>query len=102
MESTLYPDWQETVVFGEDGPQPEILAANDKMKVILGGLNPGQKIPSHPESLATYHFLEGRGVMLVDDERYPVTAGATVITPDGSSRGIEAETKLVFLAVRVS
>lgn len=102
MKSMLYPSWQEKVVFGEDGPQPEILAANEKMKVIIGGLKPGQKIPPHPEALATYHFLEGSGWMIVDDERYPVTAGATIIAPEGSARGIEADTKLVFLAVRVS
>ena len=102
MKSILYPNWQEKVVFGTDGPQPEILVENEKMKVILAGLKPGQKIPVHPEALATYHILEGTGSMVVDDERYPVTAGATIITPEGSARGIEADTKLVFLAVRVS
>lgn len=102
MKSILYPNWQDKVVFGLDGPQPEVLAENDKMKVILAGLKPGQKIPVHPEALATYHFLEGSGSMVVDDERYAITAGATIITPEGSARGIEADTKLVFLAVRVS
>lgn len=102
MKSILYSNWQEKVVFGTDGPQPEILVENEKMKVILAGLKPGQKIPSHPEALATYHFLEGNGWMVVDDERYAVTAGATVITPEGSARGIEADTQLVFMAVRVS
>ena len=102
MKSILYPNWQEKVFFGTDGPQPEILVENEKMKVILAGLKPGQKIPVHPESLATYHFLEGSGSMVVDNERYAITAGAIVITPEGSARGIEANTKLVFLAVRVS
>lgn len=102
MKSLFYPNWQDQVVFGVDGPQPEVLVENGKMKVILAGLKPGQKIPVHPEATATYYFLEGNGSMVVDDERYAITAGATVITPEGSARGIEADTKLVFLAVRVS
>jgi quercetin dioxygenase-like cupin family protein len=102
MKSIFYPNWQEKVVFGAEGPQPEILIQNDKMKVILAGLKSGQKIPPHPEALAIYHILEGSGWMVVDDERYPVSSGATVITPEGAKRGVEAETKLVFLAVWVS
>lgn len=101
MKSILYPNWQEKVVFGTDGPQPEILVENEKMKVILAGLKPGPKIPVHPESLATYYILEGTGTMVVDDER-TITTGAIVVTPEGSARGIEADTQLVFKAVRVS
>lgn len=102
MNSALYPNWQEKVAFGEDGPQPTLLASNDQMKVVLAGLMPGQKIPAHPEAMATYHILEGSGWMTVDDTQYPVSAGATIITADGASRGIKADTKLVFLAVRIS
>jgi quercetin dioxygenase-like cupin family protein len=39
--------------------------------------------------------------MVVDAERFVLAAGATVIAPRGSRRGIEAETRLAFLAVRV-
>jgi quercetin dioxygenase-like cupin family protein len=75
---------------------------NDKFKVILAGLEPGQKIPPHPEAQAMYHFLEGAGAMIVDGERLAVEAGATVITPQGAVRGVEAETRLAFLAARVA
>ncbi len=40
--------------------------------------------------------------MTVDEERFAIEAGATVITPDGAVRGIEAETRLAFLATRVA
>lgn len=102
MKPTFYPNWQEKVIFGDDGPQPQVLMANEKIKVVLAGLKPGQKIPPHSESLATYHILKGSGTMIVDNERYAVTAGATIITPDGAARGMEADTELVFLGVRVS
>ena len=49
-----------------------------------------------------YHFLEGCGWMIVDDERLPVGPGATVVMPAGTVRGIEAETRLAFLATRIT
>ncbi len=102
MKPIIYPNWQEKVVFSPEGPLPQILLENEKLKVIVAGLEMGQKIPQHPDGLAVYHFLQGTGWMLVDDERYPVLAGATIITPEGAKRGMEAETQLVFLATRIA
>lgn len=65
------------------------------------GLEEGQKISNIPLN-EPYHFLEGSGWMLVDSERIAVEAGATVIAPDGSSRGIEAATRLTIIATRVA
>ncbi|MCC6896871.1 MAG: 4Fe-4S binding protein [Anaerolineae bacterium] len=102
MQSMFYPDWQEKVVFSPEGPQPQILTENEKLKVIIAGLEVGQKIPLHPDALAVYHFLEGTGWMIVDDKRYAVSPGATVITPEGAVRGAEAETRLVLIAARIA
>ncbi len=101
MAQMLYPDWRTLVVFAADGPKPQVLMENAKFKVVLGGLEAGQKIPPHPEAESVFHFLEGTGWMSVDGERFAVTPGATVITPAGAQRGIEAETRLAFLAARV-
>lgn len=102
MAQMMYPDWREKVVFSAEGPQPQALMESDKFKVVIAGLEPGQKISPHPEGIAMYHFLEGTGWMIVDDERFAVMPGATVITPVGATRGMEAETRLVFLAARVA
>ncbi len=102
MEIMLSLDYQAKVVYGANGPQPQVLAEDEKLKVILAGLEPGQKIPSHPEALAVYQILEGSGWFTVNEERYPVKEGATIITPDGASRGVEATTRLVFLATRIN
>lgn len=102
VKSIAYPDWKEKVVFSPEGPQPQVLVENEKLRVIIAGLEVGQKIPPHPDALAVYHFLEGTGWMIVDDERYRVSPGATVITPEGAKRGVETETRLVFLATRVA
>jgi quercetin dioxygenase-like cupin family protein len=91
-------DWAEAVVFGSNGPQPQIFNEDNRLKVILAGLNPGQRIPIHPEGSSVYYFLEGRGTMHVDGEAVPVEEGVTIVMAEGAKRGLEAETRLVFLA----
>ena len=99
--TTLFPDWRELVRYAAPGPQPTLLRDEDGLRVLLAGLERGQRIPPHSERLAVYHALEGRGILTLDGERMPFVAGATVIAPRGSTRGIEAETRLAFLAVRI-
>jgi quercetin dioxygenase-like cupin family protein len=101
-EKRFIPDWREAVVYGEEGPQPQVLVDRGGFRVVLAGLRPGQRIPPHPEGLAVYHFLKGKGWMIVDGERNAVSAGATVIVPQGASRGMEADTELAFIASRVA
>ncbi|MEP7378762.1 MAG: cupin domain-containing protein [Chloroflexota bacterium] len=102
MDTTNYfPAWRERIRYTGPGPEPTILHDDPGARAILVGLEPGGRVPAHPERLGIYHILEGSGSMTVDGERYPLTAGATVIAPAGSTRGIEAETRLAFLAVRV-
>ena len=100
MTLHYHPNWKEKVVFSDDGPQPTVLFENPQTKVIVAGLAPGQKIPTHPEEQGVYHFLEGKGWMTVNDQRFAVSAGATVIAEKGDSRGIEAETNLTFFATK--
>lgn len=100
-QALLYPNWREKVVFSTEGHQPTILTETDTVRALVAGLEPGQKIPPHPEAFGMYHFLEGSGWMTVDGERLAVEAGATVFVPQGAVRSLEAETRLAFLAVRV-
>ncbi len=101
MTPLLVPNWREKIVFSAEGPQPQILVETDKLKSVLVGLEPGQKLPPHPGSVGVYHFLEGTGWMIVDDARFPVKAGATMVVPADAKRGIEAVTRLAFIGVRV-
>lgn len=102
MQTVFVADWRDRAVFSPEGPQPQILMQSDKLKAIIGSLEAGQVIPRHPEALAVYHFLEGSGWMTVDDQRYPVAVGTIIITPEGAARGVEAATRLVFLAARIA
>jgi len=100
--TTHYSDWRAHVVYAPNGPRPTILRADDKAKMILAGLEAGQRIPDHAEAAALYHFLEGSGCMVVDGQSYDVGPGATIIMSQGAVRGLEAYTRLAFLAVRVA
>lgn len=93
-------DWRTAVAHAPEGPQPRILIDGPAVKVILAGLEQGHRLPAHPEAQAVYHFLEGTGTMTVDGDSFAVKPGATVITPAGSSRGLVAESRLSFLAVK--
>ena len=101
-EVKYIPDWQPQVIYGAGSPQPTILTMDDKVKVLMAGLAPGQSIPEHPEGASVYHFLIGSGWMTVNGERLAVAAGTTIIMPAGSTRGLEAETHLAFLATRIA
>ena len=89
-------------MYPAEGAQPQVLEENKKFKVVVAGLEAGQKIPVHPELQGIYIFLEGDGEMIVNEEKYLVEAGATVISPKGANRGIEAKTRLSFIAVKIS
>jgi mannose-6-phosphate isomerase-like protein (cupin superfamily) len=102
MEPTNFsPDWRELVTYAAPRPQPAFLRDEEGLRVLVAGLEPGGQIPAHPERLAVYHFLEGTGSMMVGDAQFDVAAGATVVAPRGARRGVEAKTRLAFLAVRI-
>ena len=100
--TSVVSDWREKIVYNAAGPEPQILMENDKVKVVVAGLEAGQRIPPHAEAIAIFHFLEGDGWMSVDDERVAVGPGTTIIMPAGTVRGVEATTRLAFLATRVA
>lgn len=95
------PSWREVITYAAPGPQPTLLRDAPDLRVLIAGLEPGARIPAHPERAAVYHALEGAGTFVLDGERLPFPAGATVMASRGASRGIEATSRLAFLAVRI-
>ncbi len=102
METTMTAMWQGFVTYGDERPSPQTMLENDRVRVIIAGLKPGQRIPVHPEAAAVYHFLEGQGVMTVDGAQFPVQQGTVIVMEEGAQRGLLAETQLVFMAVRLA
>jgi quercetin dioxygenase-like cupin family protein len=102
MKNKYIQDVKTKAIFSPDKVQPQILFTEGELKVVTVGLEAGQSIPAHPEGLAVYTFLEGQGVMIVDGERMAVKPGATIITQPGALRGVEAESKLIFVGVRIT
>lgn len=101
MTTAFFPDWQDKVVFSPNGPQPQVLFEDEKFKTVIAGLEPGQQIPLHPEGAGVFYFLQGTGTMLVGEERLAIKPGATVIVSAGIARGMQADTRLAFLATRM-
>ncbi len=101
MTQLYNPDWRAVIEYGTEGPKPHVFVEDGKFKALVAGLEAGQKIPPHPEGVAMYHFLEGTGWMQVGDQRFEIKPGATVIAPAGAARGMEATTRLAFIAARM-
>lgn len=97
MPNIYFPDLKSKAVFAPDGPKPQFLFDAPQFKALVVGLEAGQQIPIHPGEAAMYHFLEGEGLMTVDDETFDVKPGVTIITPGGAKRGVNAKTRIVFL-----
>lgn len=102
MTYKYFLDVKNKVIFSAEGSQPQNLYSEGEFKILAAGLEAGQKIPIHPEGLAIYTFLEGNGWMVVDGDRLLVSPGAIVITQAGTQRGIEADSRLIFVATRIS
>jgi len=102
MDTTMTAKWQGYVTYGDERPSPQTMIENDRVRVIIAGLKPGQHIPVHPEAAAVYHILEGEGQMTVDDQTFPVQQGTVIVMDEGAKRGMVAETQLVFMAVRLA
>ncbi len=100
MSEIYFPDTKSKAVFAADGPKPQFLLETPQFKALVVGLEAGQQIPVHPSEAAIYHFLEGEGLMTVDDETFAIRPGVTVVTPSGAKRGMNAKTRLIFLGSR--
>jgi quercetin dioxygenase-like cupin family protein len=100
-EKVIFPDWKKLVIYSEKGMQPTVLVETENYKSVVAGMAAGNSMPPHEEGPAIFHFLEGSGKMIVGKETLNVHAGAIVVVPNGANRGIEAETQLAFLAVRL-
>jgi len=97
VNQIYFEDTKSKAVFAADGPKPQFLVDTPKFKVLVVGLEAGGQIPTHPGEAAMYHFLEGDGLMIVEDETFIIKPGVTVVVPGGARRGMNAKTRVVFL-----
>jgi quercetin dioxygenase-like cupin family protein len=95
------PDWHDVVTYSSPGPTPHLVVDEPELRVLVAGLEPGGRIPPHPERRAVYTALDGEGFLFLDGVAIPFREGAIVVAPEGSARGIEAVTRLAFMAVRI-
>lgn len=97
MLDIYFADTKSMAVFAADGPKPQFLIDTLQFKALVVGLEAGGQIPAHPGETAMYHFLEGEGLMTVNDESFAIKPGVTIVVPSGAKRGMNAKTRVVFL-----
>jgi quercetin dioxygenase-like cupin family protein len=97
MSNIYFPDTKSKAVFAADGPKPQFLTETPQFKALVVGLEAGGQIPVHPGEAAMYHFLEGEGLMTVDEETFVIKPGVTIVVPSGARRGMNAKTRVIFL-----
>ncbi len=90
---------QNKVVFNKQMFRPQILYGSPNLKVPLICMEAGQEIPPHPSGTGIFYVLEGKGVLTLDDEKLNLSKGTIIVAPEGSSRGIKCEEKLVVVAI---
>ena len=93
-----FADTKSKAVFGNNETSPQLLLDTPTFKALVVGLNAGQQIPVHPSDAAMYHFLEGEGLMTVGEETFAIKPGVTIIAPKDVKRGVNAKTRVIFLA----
>ena len=56
---------------------------------------------SHPGQEEVYFFVQGTGMMIVDDEKFRVTGGDVILVPDGAFHRVinDGEMNLLFNCV---
>jgi quercetin dioxygenase-like cupin family protein len=93
-----FADTKSKAVFGNNETKPQLLLDTPTFKALVVGLNAGQQIPAHPSDAAMYHFLEGEGLMTVGEETFAIKPGVTIIASKDVKRGVNAKTRVIFLA----
>lgn len=97
MSDIYFANTKSMAVFAAEGPKPQFLVDTPQFKALVVGLEAGGQIPVHPGEAAMYHFLEGEGLITVDDETFAIRPGVTVVVPSGARRGMNARTRVIFL-----
>jgi quercetin dioxygenase-like cupin family protein len=100
MSNIYFPDTKSRAIFTTEGPKPQFLTETSNFKALVVGLEAGAQIPVHPGEAAMYHFLEGEGLMTVEEETFVIKPGVTVIAPSGTRRGVNAKTRVIFLGAK--
>ena len=85
------------------GVDARMMFGNDKIKVVIGTLQPGESIDKHPiDSDAIFYVVEGRGTFMLGDEEQEVIANTIIESPAFIPKGWKnnSDSILRFMAVK--
>lgn len=98
--TAMITTYKNAAAFKPERFNPVVLAENQRVKVILVCLEPGQFIPVHsPQVDMVLVILEGEGMLVAGEREEVVRSGAVAFVPAGENRGLKAQTRLLALHV---
>ena len=98
--SAMITTYKIAAAFKPERFNPVVLAENQRVKVILVCLEPGQFIPVHSPGVdMALVVLEGEGMLVAGEREEAVRSGVVAFVPAGESRGLKAQTRLLPLHV---
>lgn len=93
----------EHAVYQDDKMGKATLFRSERVLLGLNGFEPGQQhdLHSHAGMDKVYQVLEGEGVYLTDAGEQPITAGMTMVAPEGVAHGLRntGDGRLLVLAI---
>jgi quercetin dioxygenase-like cupin family protein len=76
------------------------LAQNDAVSVTLFAFDAGEQISSHKAAGDAFiTCLDGEGVITIDDDKFTVTAGNSIVIPAGAPHAVDATTQYKMMLV---
>jgi quercetin dioxygenase-like cupin family protein len=98
QEKPVVADLEAMVQIAEGGIVSKSIVENERHKIILFCLAPGQELSEHTASVpASLHVLRGRGTVRLGDEEHRTHPGSLYYMPAGLRHAVLAEGELVFL-----
>jgi quercetin dioxygenase-like cupin family protein len=96
MQPTIVHHYRDAARFQDGRFTPVELGQTERVKAVLTCFEPDQFIPVHSPGVdMTLVVLEGEGTVVAGDREVEVSAGAIIVVPADSARGVRARTRLV-------
>lgn len=98
MNYTYFSDVTKEIEIPKDGILSRTLYSDDKVKVVLFGLDAGQELSEHAASVpAMVSILQGEVYFTLKEDKLEMGAGAWLHMPANLPHSVKAKTPLVML-----
>jgi quercetin dioxygenase-like cupin family protein len=85
------------------GIDARMIFGNEKLKIVVGTLQPGEFISPHSTEMdAVFYIVEGKGIFTLGEEQQEVEANSIIFSPANVDKGWfnNSDSVLRFLAIK--